>query len=341
METVVALLGRLRQLLARYPLPSFLVLTFALGAVVRYVPWAWLTVFWPGLVALLVCWAASKERALPARCGWRVFVGVGVFALLAVHDLVLGDLSGVGAFYLWPWVGMWLAAGLIWSSVFSPYAEVRALVRLLTVWRLPVRVYLVALLAFPLAGVVTLAVSHLLAHTSSADYQGVRPQLDLGRLVVNSLARVFTATGAVFGWYGFAAARLLRRLSPLVVVLLVVLVQVLLQLVILVSPDASTTYWLITVLTAIADSTLCVWVFVRSNSLIPVLIVQAAGEAAYAVAVHAAYSFSNATYVYLGLQCAMALALVVAGRMWRRPPGAIPAVVSGEAGTAAVTVPSR
>ena len=311
--------------LARHPWLGFAlfglvpVVAFAFGSVLVTAE-AFAAVF-PALAAVLITGDSDAREPLPEHRTKRLFVAGGVFVILggvrfaamgygspAYAAIVVGAPSAIAAWIL--------------SGVYSPLPSVRRLVRGLSSTRASRAAWLVAALAWPAAGALALV---LLARRPG--FSVVAPGgSDLGLLAVWTAVGLFNSALATLAWFGFAARRLLPRLGPLATGLLIGAAQWL----VVWTPTLRwnsplTPFFLSGVAGSAAAGVAGVWVLQRSRgSLTPVWLL---GTLAYAshglafltvqVGVHARSDGVNVAFA-IG-EVAVALVLVVAGRMWRRP----------------------
>jgi hypothetical protein len=127
-------------------------------------------------------------------------------------------------------------------------------------------------------------------------------------------------------WYGFAARRLLTRLCPLATGLLIGVAQWILIVGITRDPGSLADSFLVIGLAGSAATGVAgVWVVARSDGgLLPVwlmqtLLVTATTLAFFVVVPDLPSRSTTFDAVFTAIQVAVALVLVVAGRMWRRP----------------------
>jgi hypothetical protein len=278
-----------------------------------------LAALFPALAAVFATATGIEPR--PGDRPKRVLLAAGVIAVLGGATLARSGL-GQPAYTAFA-VGIPTAlTAWVLSSAYSPSPAVRALVRPLTSTRGSRSAYLVAVFIWPGAAALSVAACSRIPDMSIA--VDVSPGLDLltGRVVPG----VAGAALAAVAWYGFAARRLQPRLSPLTAGLLI-----------------GGTQWLITWSTAIGWSGLAdpffltrlagsaaaaiaaVWVLARSRgSLLPVwllgaLLPASTGVALLLVSVDAVARADTLEQVFSLVQVVLAAALVIAGRMWRRP----------------------
>jgi hypothetical protein len=105
-------------------------------------------------------------------------------------------------------------AAIAVAALIDGRREVGALLRRVTVWRVGVRWYLVAILG-PV-GLLALAASvNVLAGAQVATEGPLVDWLELGKLFGFQVVGVFAGAWEELGWRGFALPRLLKRVSPL------------------------------------------------------------------------------------------------------------------------------
>lgn len=297
-----------------------------------------------GLAALLCCWALSsgeRSRSRPlARLAITVAAAAATVALYAVHMLVvwwmLGDQPSSLTEAVRPSTAdypLWLAAlvaGLALSGVVSPSDEVRRSARRLVSW--PPR-------NVPLLAVVALAAPALLAggaiiieRLSPTQGGGVLPDwFSPASLVTSFVFGLLLYLPGIYAWYGFAATRLMRHVSPLLAGLLVGAANAVGGVFIALADAYRSQFWpsgwatdlALDVCYSLALALICVWLMQRARgSLVAVVLFTGAATAAGQVA----YWWGGSTFeaasrvgdLYAGLLAALATLLVLAGRMWRR-----------------------
>jgi hypothetical protein len=263
------------------------------------------------LGALLVAWASDAAPKVTGRTGARIAVFlVTLIAFLAVTGWVYG------AWVLALPTAVFTAVAL--SGAWSPTISLRDLVRPLLRLHASTAAWLVALLAWPLLGALTIAASHIGApanvHGESFLPASIIPW---GFLV---------ALPTAIGWYGFAARRLLRRTSAVNTALLVGLlpwIAVFAPRSIWSTPLVGD-YGLRTSLDAFAFAIVALWVYQRSrDSLLPVFVLLAetaiVAWAVFAWSAPRIWGSDRQDLIAVGLHSAFALVLLLQGRMWRRP----------------------
>jgi hypothetical protein len=311
--------------LKRHPWPAFALLglapvvAFAFGSVLVTAD-AFAAVF-PALAAVLITGDGDALEPLPEHRTKRLFVAAGVFVILGgVRFAAMGFDSPVYAMVV---VGAPSAiAAWILSGVYSPLPSVRRLVRGLASVRASRGAWLVAALAWPAAGALTVALLD-----RRPGFSVVAPgRSDLWLLAMWTMVGVFNSALMALAWFGFAARRLSPRLSPLATGLLIGAAQWL----VVWTPTLRwnspiTPFFLSGVAGSAAAGVAGVWVLQRSRgSLMPVWLM---GTLAYAsrglafLAVHVGlHARSDGVSVaFATAEVALAVALVIAGRMWRRP----------------------
>lgn len=105
-------------------------------------------------------------------------------------------------------------AAIAVAALIDGRREVGALLRRVTVWRVGVRWYLVALLG-PVALLTAAASVNVLAGARVAAEGPLVDWLELGKLFGVQVVGVFAGAWEELGWRGFALPRLLKRVSPL------------------------------------------------------------------------------------------------------------------------------
>lgn len=263
------------------------------------------------LAALLVAWASDAEPKVPSRTGARIAV---FFVAMIAYLAVTGWLYEAWVLAL----PTSLFTALALSGAWSPTESLRELVRPLLRLRASSAAWAVALLAWPLLGALAIAASHIGAPAN------VHGEWDFpARFIPGG---VLVALPAAIGWYGFAARRLLLRTSALNTALLIGLLPWLAVLVprSIWSNPLVGTYGLRTSLDALAFAVIALWVYRRSRgSLLPVFVLllemTIVAWAVFAWSAPRIYRSGGQDLIIVGLHCALALGLVLQGRMWRRP----------------------
>lgn len=279
--------------------------------------------------ALLVAWACETGEKAPRRSAVRLAVFA---AVLAVWLAVIWALNGTAqdAVLVLP-AAVFTASAV--AAVYSPTGALRELARPLFRLRADSAAWAVALLAWPLlAALGVLIVRAGVVHPASLVDPWGRGQLDL--LLGGLASAVFMGLPTAIAWYGFAARRLLRRLSPLVTALIVGALPwlaVVLPLSIWSTPFNS--FVLQTVLGAIVVTVVGVWVYRRSPaSLLPVTAFLVLAYAVPSIVLFwAGPRFAigeSVDWLMLALHGLLALALIAQGRMWRRPDATRPESVA-------------
>jgi hypothetical protein len=263
----------------------------------------------------------------------RLLLAAGVFVVLAEARL---SRSGFGAVSYAALAGVVPAARAAWilSGACAPAPLLRALIRPLALLRAPRAAYLVAVLAWPVAAVVAAVVSSRLPGVTVSPPRASSAGLLAGWLISGVMGSALTAVA----WYGFAARRLLARLSPLATGLLVGVAPWLLVWGATLRPDSLTDAFYLSGLAGAATTGVAgVWVFTRSSgSLLPVWLMEtllvAVGALAFLVVVPGLAGRASAFAVsFAATRAAVSLALVGAGRMWRPPAGAAGRIRGGGA----------
>ena len=106
-------------------------------------------------------------------------------------------------------------AAIAVTALIDGRSGVGALLRRVTVWRVGVRWYLIALLG-PVALLAAAAWVNVLAGAQVATEGPLVDWLELGRLFGLQVVGVFAGPWEELGWRGYALPRLLKRFSPLV-----------------------------------------------------------------------------------------------------------------------------
>jgi hypothetical protein len=180
-----------------------------------------------------------------------------------------------------------------------------------------------AALAWPAAAALAVGVCALLPGMSLSPAGA-----DLDLLTGWIVPGVVGAALAAVAWYGFAARRLLPRLSPIATGLLVGAAQWLVTWATTLGwTGLADPFFLARLAGSAAAALVAVWVLLRSRgSLLPVwllgaLLPASKGIAFLLVSADVVGRADTLEQVFAVVQAAVAAALVVAGRMWRRPPG--------------------
>jgi len=281
------------------------------------------TVIFAVLAAMLVAWSCDDgAKAAKHRVG-RVAAFVIVFAAYMLPLLWGGRVPG---FYALLWhASLGAVTALALAAVFSPTASLRELVRPLLHWRAPWQAYVVAVAVWPLMGCLVIAARRQPSTGSSVGSEsgfGLTQSFVLAALLTVLLTAIPTAVA----WYGFAAPRLLGRLSPLMTALIVGPLPWLAVLLPVGAWDHySSPFVPLFLLQQLALAIVAVWLYLRSKgSLLPVVLLFAVSNAvstAVAIWLGAGRGPDYATTLaLLTLEGLLALVLVMQGRMWRRPP---------------------
>lgn len=291
-----------------------------------------LAALFPALAAALVASEGGGAEPLPGDRARRLLLAAGVFVVLAEIRLARTGFEALAYMALAAGVPAALAAWVL-SGACSPSPGFRALIRPLVALRGSRAAFLVAALAWPAAAVVAAVVCSRLPGISISPPRASSAGLLAGSLISGVVASALVAVA----WYGFAAHRLLARLSPLATGLLVGAAQwLLLWGATLRLGGLLDAFYLSGLAGAAATGVAGVWVLTRSRgSLLPIWLMQtvlvAAGALAFLVVVPDLAGRANAFAVaFAATRAAVALALVVAGRMWRRTAG--PTAPSAESG---------
>ncbi len=285
-----------------------------------------LAALFPAVAAMLVISSGDEPRPLPEHAVKRLLVAVGVVVVLVGARLARSGLDSLPYKALVIGVPAVLAAWVL-SGIYAPSPGVRGWVRSLAA-AAPRRVHLVALLAWPLAAAVSIAVCAVLPGLSV----GAPGAASAGLLVTAAVTGVFSAALGALAWYGFVAHRLGSRLCPLATGLLIGVVQWLVLWAPSLRPDTLfAPFFLLRLASLAAAGVVGMWAYERSRgSLLPVWLLGAlliaSRELTFLTVTPEAVRLTDApSAVFAAAQVAEALALIVAGRMWRSPAGARPA----------------
>ena len=286
-----------------------------------------LATLFPAIAALLVISSDDQPQPLPEHRVKRLLVAVGVVVVLAGTRLAWTGLDSLPYKMLVIGVPVVLAAWVL-SGVYAPSPEVRHWVRSLVATGAPRRVLLVAVLAWPLVAAASIAICAILPGLSAAPLRAASAGL-LGTVIVTG---VFTAALGALAWYGFVARRLLTHINPLAIGLLIGAVQWLVLWAPMARPATVVSpFFLLRLAGLAAAGVVGVWVYERSRgTLLPVwilgvLLIVSRDLAFLTVTPDTVAQTDTLPGVFAASQVAVALALVVAGRMWRRPEAARPA----------------
>lgn len=319
--------GKERGLAARHPWLTFLLAGVApalllsgnvLSSTVS------LAALFPAFAAALVASDGDVPVPLPGDRARRLLLAAGVCVVLAEVRLAETGFAALPYTALVSAVPVALTAWVL-SGAYAPSPGFRALVRPLAWARGSRAAWLVAALAWPAATAVAVAAAAALPGVDAVSPLRASAALPLTGWVVTGV--VSSALVAV-GWYGFAARRALPRLGPLVTGLLVGAAQWLVVWGTSLRPDDLTDRFLLAGLSgSVATGIAGVWVLERSRgSLLPVWILEtllvASGSLAYLAVLPGPGRAEILTQALAATRIAVALALVVAGRMWRRPAAA-------------------
>lgn len=143
---------------------------------------------------------------------WIWCVAAFVFLLPEQSARVFGPMSSTNPLFLLAVWGPNIVAVAL-TAAWSGWAGVRTLVAKFTIWRVPLRWYVLLLVGFPLLGAAAAALGGTLPSAPIFD----RAPGSLARM--GSMLWMLLITGALgeeLGWRGFALPRLLARRSPLV-----------------------------------------------------------------------------------------------------------------------------
>jgi hypothetical protein len=272
------------------------------------------------LAAVLVAWAGDAGEKTEPRGGRRL----AVFLAVLVAWSALTWWSGRGTLGLVLGLPSAIFTAFALAAIYSPTAALRDLARPLLRQRAPWTTYAVALLAWPLLAGVAILISRLGTTAPVQDFGGGPSwHSDIGSEVL--AYAIVTAVPVAIAWYGFAAHRLARRFSPLLVAALVgppAWLAILLPLSLRwgdFAPFATRT-----LLSEFAVAIVAVWVYQRSaGSLLPVAVVLTGAYTAPSIVYFWSgprFAMGNGlNYLIAGLECLLALGLAVQGRMWRTP----------------------
>lgn len=360
------MLVRLKATLARRPLASFLVLCgaawsiFVGAAIAGSDSWindaSWVSRVATGLLALASCWAVSGPPDERPRRPTQVFIAVAV-ALLVMgagvlrvwaewHTVYASALAGSSSVHLsFPSLGSWigdylhdklawlgaLMAGLVLAGALSPYPVIRRTARSLVDWRSTRiwRVVGVALIVVAACAGATVIGAGFVRSGGPADTVVSYSPL---YTAVGFLSSLLSGTVVVFAWYGFAGARLGRRLPPLAVGLLIgaaIDLPGILAISAYLALSGQGFGWNrsldLAIGSGLALGVLGVWLArCARGSLLPTLVLYAAFAAGSDIATRttsmARYDWAQQYYPVFAMIAAAAF--VLAGRMWRRPDAA-------------------
>ena len=273
----------------------------------------------PALAALLATASGDENRPLPGYQARRLLLAAGVVLVLGGATLARSGLSSplYSAFV----VGVPTAlSAWVLSGAYSPSPAVRALVRPLASARGTRSAWLVAAVVWPGAAALSVAVCTRLPGLSLAS--DGRSGLDL--LTGWVVPGVIGGALAAVAWYGFAARRLQPRLSPLATGLLIGAAQWAATWATALGWTGLTEpFFLARLAGSAAAALVAVWVLARSRgSLLPVWLLGALlpvskGVALLLVSVDVVARADTLEQIFALVQVAVALALVVAARMWR------------------------
>lgn len=309
---------------ARYPWLTFLLVGLApalilsgnvLGATVP------LAALFPALAATLATETGDEHPRVAGHRAKRLLLAAGVVALLGGATLARSGLGSPAYTAFAAGVPAVLAAWVL-SGAYSPSPAVRALVRPLVSRRAPRPACLVAVLAWPGAALLSVAVCSRLPGMSV----GLDGRLSLDLLSGWVAPGVIGAALAAVAWYGFAARRLQPRLSPLAAGLLIGAAQwTVTWATTLGWTGPAEPFFLARLAGSVAAALVAVWVLARSRgSLLPVwllgsLLPASMAAASLLVSVEVVARADTFVQVFSLAQVALAVALVATGRMWKRP----------------------
>jgi hypothetical protein len=280
-----------------------------------------LAALFPAVAAMIAMTSDDQPQPLAGHGGKRLLVVIGVVAVLFGARVAWTGVEGLLYKALVAGIPAALAAWVL-SGMYAPSPRVRRWVRSLVATGAPRRVFFVAVLAWPLVAAAAIAVSAALPGLSVGP-----PRLaSAGLLGVVTVTGVFTAALSALAWYGFAARRLLPRLNPLVIGSLIGVVQWLVIWGHTMRPaTVLAPFFIARLASLVAAGVTGTWACGRSRgSLLPVWLLGISLSVSEAVLFLTVIPEDvGRTDVPMGLfaagQAAVALALVVAGRMWRSP----------------------
>lgn len=277
------------------------------------------------LAALLVARACDRSAPLPALTARRAVLFAASLAVILTVVWLGSD--GGAALVLYLFTAVVTAVAL--SGAYSPTQALRDLVRPLLRARARWSAWLVAVLAWPLLGLVGVVISRLGAPTQTMGFSSdvLGPWFVAGAIV--------TEIPAALAWYGFAARRLLTSRSALLTAVLVSLVPWLaivlpasiwsdpLSQLVLGFSHPFDSYVVRSCLGALASGVVGIWILQRSRrSLLPVLVfLSETTVVSWAVFVWAGPRFGlgdGLSWLMVGLHWLLAVVLIVQGAMWRR-----------------------
>ncbi len=283
-----------------------------------------LAALFPALAAVLVISAGDLPHPVPGHRQKRLLVAVGVVVVLLAVPLAKTALADPIYAALVSAVPAVLTAWIL-SGVYSPSAAIRDLVRALASTQAPRR----ALLLAALAPTLTVALSVLVCSRLPGIDVGPPRASSAGLLAAWIVTGVFSSALAALAWYGFVAHRLLGRLNPVAVGLALGAVQWFLVWGPTLRPATlADPFYFSRLAASLAVAVVGVWVYRRSaGSLLPVwlmgaLLVAARGLAVLMVTPVVVARGDTLDEVFGAAVVAVALVVIVADHMWRRPPAA-------------------
>lgn len=321
--------------LARHALVIFLVLPLVAYAVLAAidVPLSAADSVVTGLTALLVCWAVGERQDRPTKFGARlgVFVLASlIYAVVLLVPLYASEPRGAWTHLAVRYLPLVLVAGLFVQALLSPNTGLRRLPQPLLRWRAPWYVYAVSLLALPLLAVLVVWLSR---HLPGATVDSA------GGGVVSSTLRVGLLEALVAGpwavaWFGYGVPVLLHRWSALATALALGLLSWSSSaLWFLIHGDSGWPEVYLNLGSGLALAVIAVRLFQRARgSVWPVLILEGTG-AAFLLLNWAGNGFGAGAHsdwtALVVAEAALAVLLVVVGRMWQRPDPVSPAAQPG------------
>lgn len=279
-----------------------------------------LAALFPAVAAVLIVGGGEAPQPVPGHLAKRVLMVVGI--VVVQLGVALAETRLANALYavLVAAVPVALTAWVL-SGVYSPSPAVRRLVRALAS---PASrpAWLVAAIAGPVAGVVAVLACGLLPGTSVVSLRASA----FGSLAGWTVAAVFSSALAAVGWYGFGARRLLGRFSPLAAGLVIGVMQYLVTwppMTFGLGLPGRFELWRLA--GAVAAAVIGMWVCERSRgSLLPVwllgtLLIVSRDVAFLLTTTDDPVRIGTMFEVFSAVEALAAVALVVTGRMWRRP----------------------
>lgn len=335
-------MNRLTDWIRRHPVVAFFLLTFAItwglgfsydAALKRNEIWAFPLAFvatcGPALAGILLTAICNTQpRQGKRRAFWIAFtvallVSGTVFVAnntLINHAPLKPILVGF-AFLLAVPVAFIIA--FAWSRIPAVRSYLSSLVRIRGVWNW----VLIALVLIPVLFLVSIFASSLLDRQPLNSHPFENTGLTLIGLIAVKFAYqffFFNATGEEVGWRGFALPRLQTGLSPLVAILILTFFWAPWHFFLFQaqgSPVLTFRFWLEEYLALAPATVIIVWLYNRSRGSILVAgVAHASANTAFAFATNLDYP------VYLWVTWIAALAIILAGRLWKKLPADHPAV---------------